>query len=107
MYKRRAHVVFFAADELLTEKALRSARALATDWIEARSYVPPLTDCDLFITLDAGGLSHLPRLPQGVRHKHWSLAPDAVDQDIEARVQGLIGGMRLLARLDGSPAPPH
>ncbi len=105
MYKRRAHVVFFAANDLLVEKALRCAQALAADWIEARSYVPSLAECDLFITLDAGGLGNLPRLPQGVRHKHWPLSPDAVDQDIEARVKGLIGGMRLLASLDGSPAP--
>lgn len=107
MYKRRAHVVFFAADDLLVQKALRCAQGIAIDWIEARPCALPLGDCDLFITLDTGGLHDLPLLPRGVRHKHWPLAPDAVDRDIEAQMKGLVGGMRLLASLDGSPAPPH
>lgn len=106
MYKRRAHVVFFATDDLLVEEALRSARALAPDWIEARPYAPPLADCDLFITLDAGGLGNLPRLPQGVRHKHWPLSAARANQDLEEHMKGLVGGMRLLAGLDGGTPPP-
>lgn len=107
MYKRRAHVVFFAADDLLVQKALRCVQTLATDWVEARSYTHPLTDCDLLITLDAQGLRDLPPLPQGVRHKHWPLSPAAVEWDLEAHVKGLVGGMRLLASLDHSAAPPR
>ncbi len=107
MYKRRAHVVFFATDGLLVQKALRCARALASDWVEARSYAPPLADCDLLITLDAEGLRDLPPLPQGVRHKHWLLSAATVDADLEAHIKGLIGGMRLLASVDGSPSPPR
>lgn len=100
-------MVFFAADGLLVQKALQCVRTLATDWVEARPYAYPLTDCDLLITLDAQGLRDLPPLPQGVRHKHWPLSSAALDRDLEARMKGLVGGMRLLASLDRSAAPPR
>lgn len=106
MYKRRARVVFVAHDGSLIQRALRCAQAFANDWIEAQAYTPALSDCDLLVTLDAEGLRDLPPLPPGARHKHWPLSA-RVDQDLEAHMKGLIGGMRLLASLDGGATPPH
>ncbi|WP_298137596.1 hypothetical protein [Acidiferrobacter sp.] len=107
MYKRRARLVFAALAPGLAERAARVALAHGAGWIEARpgpaGRIP--ADCDLLITLDAAADALGPDLPAGCRHIHWPLPAHPSDADIAARIEGLVGGMRLLARLDGSGAP--
>lgn len=107
MYKRRARLAFASALPGLAERVARSATMRGADWVEASSCpsgaVPP--SCDLLVTLDALALEARPELPSGCRHVHWPLPASPTDADIAARVDGLVGGMRLLARLDNSEAP--
>jgi len=105
MYKRRARIVFLAKSPELEEWVVRRATEMAGDWIEAGSGPQALIDCDLLITLATLDPPQIPPLPPGCRHKHWTLPTEALYVEIEARIQGLIGGMRLLARLDASDAP--
>ncbi len=79
-------------------------RRLGASWVEVCCEADHLSACDLLITL---GSAQAPAtaLPPGCRHSHWPLAEQASDADIEARVSGLLGGMRLLAQLDHSGPP--
>lgn len=107
MYKRRARLIFVSSTPDLAARAARIAVALGASWIEARAC--PLgttpTDCDLLVTLDAAALATHQDPAPGCRHAHWPLSPSSKDGDIASHVEGLIGGMRLLARLDASGAP--
>ncbi len=107
MYKRRARLAFASSSPGLAERASRIAVMRGADWVEAwpcpAGAVPP--SCDLLVTLDALALAARPDLPLGCRHAHWPLPESPTDADIAARVDGLVGGMRLLARLDDSAAP--
>lgn len=105
MYKRRARVVFIAATANLEERAVHCARHLASAWVEARTSTSGGEGCDLLITLDTESKLSLPPLPRGCRHKHWELPAFASDGDIGGYIEGLVGGMRLLAALDGTEAP--
>lgn len=107
MYKRRARLIFVSSTPDLAARAVRIAAALGGSWIEARAC--PMgtapTDCDLLVTLDATALAAHQCAVPGYRHAHWPLSPSSKDGDIASHVEGLIGGMRLLARLDASGAP--
>lgn len=107
MYKRRARLAFASSSTALAERVAEIARARGDDWLEA-GFCPvgaAPSGCDLLVTLDAAALEARPDLPSGCRHVHWPCPPSPTDDDIAARVDGLVGGMRLLARLDGSEAP--
>lgn len=107
MYKRRARLAFVSSSPALAERATHIARARGGDWVEAGSCpagTVPL-GCDLLVTLDTAALNARPDLPAGCRHVHWPCPVSPTDDEIAARVDGLVGGMRLLARLDGSEAP--
>ncbi|MFO8154473.1 MAG: precorrin-3B synthase [Thiohalospira sp.] len=107
MYKRRARLAF-AGDG--AERAVAIAAAAIDEWAEAR--VAPLADAeqlaeamawaDLLVSLDDEAKVHCAVPPAGTRHVHW---PVAETDDIEARIRGLAGGMRLLARSDGGRIP--
>ena len=107
MYKRRARLAFASALPGLAERVARIATMRGADWVEASSCPPGAAppSCDLLVTLDALALEARPELPSGCRHAHWPLPASPTDADIAARVDGLVGGMRLLARLDNSEAP--
>ncbi len=107
MYKRRARVTFVSSAPELAARASRVAAALGPSWIEARACLVGVAphDCDLLVTLDATALAARRVLPSGCRHAHWPLAPSCADGEIASYVEGLIGGMRLLARLDASGPP--
>lgn len=107
MYKRRARLTFTSSAPDLARRAAQIATARGASWLQAR--VCPAgaapEDCDLLVTLDPQALAVCPPPPPGCRHVHWPLAPSCADADIASHVDGLIGGMRLLARLDDSQAP--
>ncbi len=107
MYKRRARLTFLSSTPDLAARAARIAAALGASWIEARACLvgTTVTDCDLLVTLDAAALAVCQAPPPGCRHVHWPLSPSCKDRDIATYVESLVGGMRLLARLDASGAP--
>jgi len=57
---------------------------------------------DLVITLGEAAWDALPALPAGTQHRHWPLAGHdrATLAELVERVDGVVGGLRLLARVD-------
>jgi arsenate reductase len=75
-----------------------------------------LAQADLVVTVCGHADEHCPVLPPGVQKKHWPLEDPAkatgteeqimtkfraMRDDIKSRVEGLIGGLKMLARSDG------
>lgn len=95
-YKRPARVIFLGPSPLVAA-AMSAATELGADWLEPNTTRPPASGwADLVITLDASSQAALPALPGTTRHKHW---PAQSPEDVRKRVAGMLGGMRLLARL--------
>ncbi len=98
-YKRRARVVFLGTPEQVALACEAAAREGA-DWIQTGEPEKAVYGwADLVVTLDQSARESLPPLPATTRHKHW---PVACKDDISRRVRGMIGGLRLLSRLDAS-----
>lgn len=66
---------------------------------------------DLVVTIGDAAAAHCPALPAHVQKKHWAVDPlrldeaqgvvaQAVRDDIRARVEGIVGGLRLMAKSD-------
>ncbi len=107
MYKRRARLAFLSSSPELAERVMGIVTACAADWVEA-CFCPagaPAVGCDLWVTLDPAALAAYEKPPAGCRHVHWPLSRSSTAAEIISHVDGLVGGMRLLARLDGSTAP--
>ncbi len=75
---------------------------------------------DLVVTVCGHADEHCPVLPAGVQKKHWPLSDPAkatgtqdeimtvfraTRDEVKSRVEGLIGGLKMMARSDGSDAP--
>ncbi|APZ44768.1 hypothetical protein BW247_15950 [Acidihalobacter ferrooxydans] len=76
---------------------MRAAQELGADWVEPRAAEAPASGwADLVVTLDEASRAALPALPATVRHTHW---PVRSETDVRDRVAGMLGGMRMLARL--------
>ena len=112
MYKRKARVVFFDADSAHAALAADLANSLGGDWLvaQAAGLTHASVDADLkhwadlIVYFDACALKALQPLPPTTRTKHWPLVttPDgpshALEAELKSRVQGMIGGMRMLSR---------
>lgn len=64
---------------------------------------------DLLVSLDSEARTHLTTLANGIPLKHWDL-PDEDDLEtlsrtIRRRVEQMIGGLRMLARMDADDDP--
>jgi hypothetical protein len=95
-YTRRARVLFLGPPELAATAA-ESALELGPEWLEPSTAEAPASGwADLVITLDRASHDSLPVLAATTRHKHWNA--DTRDE-VRKRVAGMVGGMRLLARL--------
>lgn len=98
MYKRKARILFFSPDhpDWVTQACLCAAD-LGADWLEARAYSGPddLDWADLVVTL---GVVWPPdwKLPACTRQVHW---PVQAATELPGRIEGMVGGMRMLARL--------
>ena len=75
---------------------------------------------DLVVTVCGHADEHCPVLPAGVQKKHWPLSDPAkaagsedeimavfraTRDEVKSRVEGLIGGLKMMARSDDSGAP--
>ena len=127
-YKRRAQILFLSgAHPALASLAAHYANQLGASWMAARAAVLPgvcgdvpelnaelLGWADLLVTLDAVALAARPSLRAGMQHRHYGFGPVPPGADkiawrefnrcVRERVEGMIGGMRLLekaARLEG------
>lgn len=95
-YKRRARVLFLGPSQL-GAAAVAAALELGAEWLEPSTTEAAASGwADLVVTLDPVSRDHLPTLPATSRHKHWNVDTPA---EVRERVAGMIGGMRLLARL--------
>lgn len=103
-YKRPARVLFLSADEK-AQLAVQCAGLMGSTLINARAstQIPPPNDAlawaDLVVSLDPTAHEHLPQLLTTTRHVHW---PVVDTSDIETRVKGMLGGMRMLERTSES-----
>ncbi len=103
MYKRPVRLLFLhrrgAQDEQDAACAALEAATRHAQWIEARRTSleeagEALDWADLVLTL---GECPCPPLPAHAQHRRW---PDLDRTAIEERLAGVVGGLRLLSRLD-------
>lgn len=104
-YKRPARVLFVATDTAAADIGARAAR-LGAGWIEPRAALAPpqataLAWADLVVSLDQDARDTLPPLPPTARHVHW---PPASATEREQRIRGMLGGLRLLSRIEEDTA---
>ncbi len=116
MYKRPAHVLFLAGPgDRRVETATRLTADIGAGWMEARGAsvqdvgLDTLDWADLVIPLDADSRRRCPALPATARLKVWDL-PDLPGEEgeegeegeaiIRERVHAMLGGLRMLSRLD-------
>lgn len=106
-FKRRLRLLFVASEhEAWTRDAVGVAQRIGATRLEARAamlHAPAAFDwADLILTLDAAARDGLPALPVRVQVRHLDLAgaADAQERDVlvESRIQGILGGLKLLAR---------
>ncbi len=104
MYKRRARVVFLHEQcPEIAARAVEWSEQHGGEWLEAQHEYQDREWPDLLILLD-GRVPDKLDLPKHIRVKSWPLGT-AWESELEKRVLGMIGGFRLLARLDASKAP--
>lgn len=114
MYKRPARVLFLGLPgDGRGELAVRLTAELARDWVEARCAEPHMAGqgdlawADLVIPLSAAARKQCPPLPPAARLWAWDL-PETTLQDSETgirqRITAMIGGMRMLTRVDDTGA---
>ncbi|MDR3391564.1 MAG: hypothetical protein P4L77_07480 [Sulfuriferula sp.] len=127
-YKRQARIVFLGGlHPAPANLAAHYAQKLGSEWMEARaavlSGVPGevaiiddgmLAWADLLVTLDAVALAQRPPLRAGMQHRHYPFEPIPLIDDkaawgafaarVRERVEGMIGGMRLLEKAAQSAA---
>lgn len=118
MYKRKAQVVFLdRTGKAAAPLAAKLAGELGADWLEARaaalepaSTVAPLDEAvkhwaDLLVHFDEATGEAAKPLPPTTRLKYWPLKADPETdsaqllEELRQRVNGMIGGMRMLSRL--------
>ena len=121
-YKRQARIVFLGGlHPAPANLAAHYAQKLGSEWIEARAAVLPgvsgevavlddalLAWADLLVTLDSTALAARPPLRAGMQHRHYPFEPIPPVADktgwselaarVRERVEGMIGGMRLLEK---------
>ena len=121
-YKRRARVVFLSGlHPAPANLAAHYVHKLGSEWLEARAAVLPgvegdvpaldeamLAWVDLLVTLDAAALAVKPALRAGMQHRHYPFEPipsvsdkvawQALAAKVRSRVEGMIGGMRLMQK---------
>jgi hypothetical protein len=126
-YKRHARIVFFCGSHPAPASlAAHYANTLGSEWMAARAAVLPgvtgevpvldeamLAWADLLVTLDAAALAAKPPLRPGLQHRHYAFEPlpEVADKvawgelaaHIRQRVEGMIGGMRLLQKAAHAP----
>ncbi len=78
------------------------AGTVGAGWLEAESGPPTGHQADLLIVLDGPCPGQSPDTP--IPCKSWVLGTDW-QKRLEERIAGMVGGFRLMARLDQSPPP--
>ena len=106
MYKRRARILFWhPTDPAKARYAATLAESLGADWLEARSEETDHDWPDLLVALDCHAAPPIFRAAH-TQCKYWpSVAQDRWEDAVHKRILGIIGGLRLLARMDRSGAP--
>ena len=111
MYKRPVRVLYLGqAYDPRTEMAARLTAEIGAGRMEGRGAsvrdvdAESLAWADLVVPMDAESLRQCPAPPPTARLKPWDL-PDANGERARAiiheRIQAMLGGLRMLSRLDG------
>ncbi|MHB1678640.1 MAG: hypothetical protein ACYCSS_14135 [Sulfuriferula sp.] len=119
-YKRLARIVFLSGLHAAPANlAAHYGNRFGARWVVAQAAVLPgvcgdvpafssaqLEWADLLVTLDAVALAAKPLLPAGIQHRHYAFEPIPAASDkiawrefalrLRERVEGMIGGMRML-----------
>ncbi|AIA56014.1 MULTISPECIES: hypothetical protein [Acidithiobacillus] len=105
MYKRPAHIQFLSPQNpARCAAALELCAERGAGWVLAAGAEAPPQWPDLIVWLDTPPQGdNAPGSPQALL-RHWPLA-EPWPEDLARRIDGLLGGLRLLARMDGSGAP--
>ncbi len=105
MYKRRAHILFWhPTNPEKARYAATLAAELGAEWLETRVQETDLFWPDLLIALDCDSVPNRERA-QHTQCKFWPAPTQNETAALRERILGVIGGLRLLARLDQSVAP--
>ncbi len=108
-YVRAARIVFFSGHpDGLAQQASNLTNQLGTGWMEARPAISTINSvdlawADLVVTVDAAARTALPTAMPGVQHRHYPFEPGTEPADMQhdrlrARIEGMLGGLRLLQR---------
>ncbi len=110
MYKRPARVLFIGANgDSHTDLAARLTGEIGAGWMEGlgadldRLDADQLAWADLVIPLDVHTRQRCPALPPTARLKVWDLPelpPEDTEAEIRRRLTGMLGGLRMLSRVD-------
>jgi hypothetical protein len=113
MYKRPARILFIGANgDSRTDLAARLTGEIGAGWMEGlgtdldRLDADQLAWADLVIPLDSHTRQRCPALPASARLKIWDLPelpPDETEAEIRRRLIGMLGGLRMLSRVDEKP----
>jgi len=111
MYKRAARVLFIGVSgDSRTDLAVRLLGEIGAGWMEGRGAdldrldADQLAWADLVIPLDRQTRESCPPLPPTARLKVWDLPelpPKETEAEIRRRLTGMLGGLRMLSRVDG------
>ncbi|MBD3669801.1 MAG: hypothetical protein HUJ29_03430 [Gammaproteobacteria bacterium] len=108
MYKRRAHILFVYAQALDRVALTRQVRRIGDDWLEAKMKGPDdaiepehLAWADLVVALDETSCHRLQTARISCPYRCWRLRPGLQwHTDLQQQIQSMVGGMKLLQRLD-------
>ncbi|WP_018953953.1 hypothetical protein [Thioalkalivibrio sulfidiphilus] len=111
MFKRAARVLFIGGSgDWRTDLAVRLMGEIGAGWMEGRGVdldrldAEQLAWADLVIPLDVDTRQRCPALPPTARLKVWDLPelpPEETEAEIRRRLTSMLGGLRMLSRVDG------
>ena len=102
MYKRALRLTLCCDDDALCQQALAYATA-QSQWLQLRTqnHQTPLDHwADLIITIGRDEAVFSPPLAGHQQHRHWQAPAQHALSWLERQLDGVIGGLRLLSRLD-------
>jgi len=105
MYKRPAHIQFLSPQNPeLCRLALELCAQRGAGWIVAAGAEAPPQWPDLIVWLDTPPEPIRAKASPQALVRQWSLV-EPLQDSLAERIEGLLGGLRLLARLDNSGSP--
>jgi len=109
MYKRKPRILFYSLTPGLAEQAVAVLLEEGQAWAEAQAgvdsalaaFADMLAWADLMVVLNQQS-PDVSAVPSQVTVRHWSVTgnTDEIQAELRRRIQGLLGGIRMLAASD-------